>query len=75
MNKSLIARLPCGCVVGAMSETMGTRALEKQTWDWIRKGLVVELVSDDYVRQHFTTRDKCPHKEPEPVQTSLPGME
>lgn len=77
-----IGRLqPCGCVVAAMVDAAPDdsdrykRDVAKEVATWIREGLTVERVTNDYVRQHlFTYCDACKErraKKKKPAQASL----
>ncbi len=58
---SYIAKLSCGCVVAAIADyrhddPQWRKTIAKETGSWIRDGLTVERVSDDYVRQTLFKR-------------------
>jgi hypothetical protein len=51
---SYIAKLPCGCVVGAVvdkpDDLAWAKTVASNTSKWIRDGLIVERVADQVVR-------------------------
>ncbi len=53
-KKAYIGRKSCGCVVAAVTADWPKEELAQELGEWIREGLTVELVDDQYVREHFT---------------------
>lgn len=66
-----IARKKCGCVVGAIVDSLDDkREVARWVAGWIKSGFAVERVTNEYVREHITF--KCPHEKPaQPQQPSL----
>ncbi len=59
---SYIGRKSCGCVVCAVvDDPTRTKDTAKHLASWVKAGLTIERVDNDYVREHFTW--KCQHVE------------
>ena len=56
-----IGRKPCGCVCAAYADEPEIKDdIAKEIAKWIKQGLTVERVTDQYVRDNLTFN--CPHK-------------
>lgn len=56
-----IGRKSCGCVICAYADDPAHKNdISKEIAKWIKNGLTVERVPDQYVRDNFTFN--CPHK-------------
>jgi hypothetical protein len=57
-----IGRRSCGCVVAALviDTARGQKETGKIIGQWVSEGLMIERVTTEYVRQHFTFT--CPHR-------------
>lgn len=53
-NRTFIAREKCGCIVGAAADDPHCA---DGILEWLRDGLKIEAVSDDWFREHFL--EKC----------------
>jgi hypothetical protein len=79
-DMSYVARRPCGCVVAAYvmpaanDDLAYKRAVAKEVASWIRDGLKVETVTNDYVRANFTWTG-CPICNPKHFAKQLPLKE
>ncbi len=69
VGMAYIGREPCGCISYACSVDAPIDGVIEALEDMRRYNLVVEVVSSDYVREHFGA---CPHV---PKQASLLGTE
>ena len=73
---SYIGRKPCGCLVAAMVDTSAKNQAEAEEinrtiGEWYRRGLSIERVKHETVREQFTSDANCPHKEKQPQQMTL----
>ena len=51
---SYVGRKTCGCIVAAIIDDPDHRKeVAKEIAAWIKDGLTVERVTNDYVREHF----------------------
>jgi hypothetical protein len=48
-----VARKPCGCIVGAVSQDAPKSMVASALANWIRAGFVIDRVTDDVVRAEF----------------------
>lgn len=58
---SYIGRWPCGCVVAVVHDEKDKFTAEAVA-DFIKSGLTVERVTDQYVRENFIDGNDCPHR-------------
>ena len=66
-----VARKPCGCIVAATVDTPDMqKSNPKQVMKWMRKGLVIDRVTVQHVRESWFGWD-CPHETPQPKQPKL----
>jgi hypothetical protein len=61
MNFSYIGKKECGCIVAAFVDNPEHKKdIAREIAKWIKDGLTIERVTDDYVRENFK---RCTHKE------------
>ena len=61
MSFAYIGRAQCGCIVVAMvDDSSYKKDMAREISKWIKEGLKIERVTDDYVRENFK---HCPHGE------------
>jgi hypothetical protein len=61
------AKLKCGCLVAVISGDNQPNSIASETSKWIRAGLSIERITDDYVRGHFG--EVCPECDDAPENT------